>query len=142
MCSWMSKCAIPYISLLLIGEFGLLTDRGVRGRWFLSSVFISCDRSRADELTLGVAREVFLTRTATGPLARDDHAVVEDLAAPDTPGLGPLQSAREALDAYRAVAAERLGQLQLGRLVREPQVRVEPTARNLAADVDGLDHGR
>src|SRR4051794_11489850 len=77
-----------------------------------------------------VAREVLLARTAPGPLARDDRATLEDLAAPDAPRLGTLHGAGEALDAQRAVPAERLGQLQLGRGVGEPQVRVElPTGQ-------------
>src|SRR5882757_5077282 len=79
---------------------------------------------------LSVASQVDLARTATGPLARDDSATLEDLAAPDTPGLVPLDRAGQALDAQRAVPAERLRQFQLGRGVREPKVRVElPTGQ-------------
>src|SRR6266545_338129 len=89
---------------------------------------------------LGVASDVDLARTAAGPLARDDRATLEDLAAPDSPGLAPLDRAGQALDAQRAVPAERLGQFQLGRGVREPQVRVElPTGQvclNLDAHVE------
>ena len=61
----------------------------------------------------GVTCDVLLARPATGPLTRDDRATLEDLAAPDAPGLVPLHRAGEALDAQRAVPAERLGQLQL-----------------------------
>src|SRR3954454_6517253 len=77
-----------------------------------------------------VASDVDLARTATRPLARDDRTTLEDLAAPDTPGLVPLDRAGQALDAQRALPAERLRQFQLGRGVREPKVRVElPTGQ-------------
>ena len=85
---------------------------------------------------LGVAGDVLLARTATGPLARNHRATLEDLAAPDAPRLGPLDRAGQALDAQRAVPAERLGQLQLGRRVGEPQVRVELPAGQVCLELD------
>ena len=54
-----------------------------------------------------------LARTATGPLAGDDDALDEQLAAPDAPGLPALERAGEALDACRAVPAEGLGVLDV-----------------------------
>jgi hypothetical protein len=83
-----------------------------------------------------VPREVLLARTATRPLARDDRAALEDLATPDTPRLGPLDRAREALDTQRAVAAERLSHLEVGRRVGEPQVRVVLAARKIRTQLD------
>src|SRR5688500_15003 len=71
-----------------------------------------------------VAGDVLLARATAGPLARDDRATLEDLAAPDAPGLRPLDRTGQALDAQRAVPALRLGQLQLGRRLGEPKVRV------------------
>ena len=41
-------------------------------------------------LQLGVASDIRLTRTSTGPLTRNHSATLEDLAAPDAPGLAPL----------------------------------------------------
>src|SRR6266542_2123435 len=40
----------------------------------------------------GVPREILLARTATGPLARDDRAALEDLAAPHAPRLATLDA--------------------------------------------------
>src|SRR5262249_38118147 len=77
----------------------------------------------------GVAGEVFLTRTATRPLARYDRAPLEDLSTPHTPWLGPLDGAREALDPERASAAQGLRDLEVGRHVGEPQIRVVLAAR-------------
>src|SRR3954468_16501276 len=68
----------------------------------------------------GVPGDVLLTGPATRPLARNNRAPLEDLAAPYTPGLGALHRAGQALDPYRAVDAERLGELQLSRCVGEP----------------------
>src|SRR4051812_26131063 len=85
---------------------------------------------------LSVARNVDLARTTAGPLARDHGATFEDFAAPDTPGLVPLDRAGEALDAQRAVPAERLGQFQLGRGVREPEVRVELPTGQVCLELD------
>src|SRR3954471_1573644 len=88
-------------------------------------------------LELGVASDVGLTGTTAGPLTRDHSATLKDLAAPDTPGLVPLDRAGEALDAQRAVPAERLGQFQLGRGVREPKVRVELPTGQVCLQLDG-----
>src|SRR4051794_17039364 len=85
---------------------------------------------------LGVTRHVDLAGTATRPLARNHGTALEDLATPDTPGLVPLDRAGQALDAQRAVPAERLRQFQLGRGVREPQVRVELPTGQVCLDLD------
>jgi len=55
----------------------------------------------------------------------------------------PLDRTGQALDAQRAVPAERLGQFQLGRGVREPQVRVELPTGQVCLDVDAhVDRGQ
>src|SRR4051812_8568738 len=87
-------------------------------------------------LQLGVASDVDLAGTTARPLTRNHGATLEDLAAPDTPGLVPLDRAGEALDAQRAVPAERLGQFQLGRGVREPEVRVELPTGQVCLELD------
>src|SRR3954464_3103901 len=90
-----------------------------------------------------VASDVDLARTATRPLARDDRTTLENLAAPDTPRLVPLDRAGQALDAQRAVPAERLRQFQLGRGVREPKVRVELPTGQVCLDLDAhVDRGQ
>ena len=62
-------------------------------------------------------------RAITAPLS-------EDLAAPDAPGLGPLEkSTGQAGLAHRAVGAEGLGQFELGRGLGEPQPRLLHPAR-------------
>src|SRR5262249_11933709 len=57
----------------------------------------------------GIAGQVLLTRTAPGPLTRDNRAALEDLATPDAPRLRPLDGAGQALDPHGALRAERLG---------------------------------
>src|SRR3954449_11854206 len=88
------------------------------------------------EREFGVTGDVDLARTAAGPLARNDRATLEDLAAPDAPRLTPLDRAGQALDAQRAVPAERLRQFQLGRGVREPKVRVELPTGQVCLELD------
>src|SRR5436305_14223821 len=78
-----------------------------------------------------VPGDVLLAWTTPRPLPRNHGTTLEDLATPDAPGLGPLDRTREALDPNRAVAAQRLGQFQLGGGVGEPQVGVEPPARQV-----------
>ncbi len=78
-----------------------------------------------------VPSDVLLTRATTRPLARNDGATLEDLATPDTPRLGPLDCAGEALGLQRATPAESLRDLEVGRSIGEPQVRVVLTARKL-----------
>src|SRR5215475_8493685 len=85
---------------------------------------------------LRIPGEVGLARAATRPLARDDHAVVEDLATPDTPRLAAVESTSKALDPDRAVDAERLGEFELGRRLGEPQVRIESAARDVDVHLD------
>src|SRR3954451_18427877 len=63
-------------------------------------------------------------RVAAGPLERDDPALLEDLAAPDAARLAALDRAGQARPPQRARLAAGLGQLQVGRLIREPQLRV------------------
>src|SRR5215211_3686844 len=64
---------------------------------------------------LDASRGDLLAGAAPRSLARDHDAALEDLAAPDTPGLAAVQRARQARVAHRAVGAEALRTLQLGR---------------------------
>src|SRR5690606_21965129 len=77
-------------------------------------------------------------RVLAGPAAtalrRDDDAVDEDLAAPDAPGLGAFDRAGEAALEERAGLAQRLGLLDLGLLLGEPELGVVHAARNEVAD--------
>jgi hypothetical protein len=77
----------------------------------------------------GVPREVILARTATGPLTRNNRAPLENLSTPDTPRLGPLDGACQALDLERATPAKGLRNLQVSRHIGEPQIRVVLAAR-------------
>src|SRR3954468_6187607 len=70
-----------------------------------------------------------LARTASRSLAGDYDATFEDLAAPDTPGLAAVERAGQARRPHRAVGAEALRELQLGRALGEPQLRVLDPAR-------------
>src|SRR5437762_13608254 len=63
-------------------------------------------------------------RVAARPLVGDDPALLEDLAAPDAERFGPVDRARQARPPQRAGPAHRLGQLQIGGMLREPQLRV------------------
>ena len=84
-----------------------------------------------------VPSELVLTRAATRTLARHDRTTLEDLATPHAPRLATLQRAREALGLQRATPAEGLRDLEVGRRVREPEVRVVLAARQLRVDPDG-----
>src|SRR5206468_11429438 len=114
-----------------------------RARMFLMSGRRS-DLGRDAALDLSpedlVPGDVLLARTTPRPLTRYDGATLEDLATPDAPRLGPLQCAGQALDPDGAVAAQRLGQFQLGGGVGEPQVGADPAAGEGHAPLDGR-HG-
>ena len=58
------------------------------------------------------------------PLARHDRAAQEELAAPDSPELPPLQRSGEAGGPRRALPAESLGRLHVIRRLGEEQLRV------------------
>ena len=68
-------------------------------------------------------------RPATRPFFRDDRALGEDLAAPDPVGFASLDRAGQADPAHRAGLAVCLGEMQVARQVREPQLRVLVVAR-------------
>jgi len=70
-----------------------------------------------------------LARAPTRTLSGDDYSLQEQLSAPDAPGLSPLQRTGEAEIADGAVQAQRLGELDVGRRLGEPQVRVVDSAR-------------
>src|SRR3989440_13021908 len=76
-----------------------------------------------------VPGDVLLARTTPRPLTRNHGTTLEDLATPDAPRLGPLDRTREALDPDGAVAAQRLGQFQLGGGAGRPPARGEDEAR-------------
>jgi hypothetical protein len=65
-----------------------------------------------------------LARTPARTLAGDHHSLEEQLSAPDAPGLTPLQGSGEADVPHGALLAQRLGVLDVGRRLGEPQVRV------------------
>src|SRR3954466_2690883 len=81
----------------------------------------------------GVSRRHLLARTASRALARDHDAAFEDLPAPDTPGLAAVEGAGQARRPHGAVGAEALRELQLGRALGEPQLRVLDPARQRPA---------
>src|SRR5690349_21634663 len=78
------------------------------------------------------ARPGLAAGVAPGPLERDDPAALEDLAAPDAARLAALHRAGQARQPQRACLAAELGQLEVGRLVGEPQLRVVATRQRLA----------
>jgi hypothetical protein len=91
---------------------------------------------------LSVGREgdlrgyLVLAGTTARTLAGDHHSCLEQLSAPDAPGLPALQGAGEALGADRAVQAEGLGNLHVLRRLGEEQLWALSTARQLLP-VDG-----
>ena len=67
-------------------------------------------------------------RPAARPFFRDDRAAGEDLAAPDPVRFTSFGRASEADPPHRAGLAVCLGELQVGRQVREPQLRILASA--------------
>jgi hypothetical protein len=63
-----------------------------------------------------------LAGAAAWSLVRHDSAVVEDLAAPNTEWLLPVECAGQTFQPRRAVRAQRLGELEVGRGLGEPKV--------------------
>jgi hypothetical protein len=82
-----------------------------------------------------------LARTTAGPLARDDDSCDEELSAPHSPRLAPLECTRQALRADGTTAAQRLGELHVARRLGEEELRVLTTARQLLFD-DACTEGR
>src|SRR5205085_12138558 len=95
-------------------------------------------RGQGPVSTSGVesARTDLAARVAAGPLERDYPALLEDLAAPDAARLAALDRACQARPPQRARLAAGLGQLEVGRLIGEPQLRVV-AARQRIAEVSG-----
>src|SRR4051812_17517709 len=77
----------------------------------------------------GSGGDLVLAGTTAGPLARDHHALEEELAAPDTPGLTALEGAVETQGPDRAVQAQGLGELHVDGRLGEPRLRVVDPAR-------------
>ncbi len=75
--------------------------------------------------------------TSARAFATHDRPPLEDLAAPHTPGFGPFQRRRQALAADRAARAQRLGALQIGRGLGEPQVGIADMTRQLWRRLSG-----
>jgi len=84
-----------------------------------------------------------LAWATTGPFAGDDDPLLEDLAAPHAPGLGPLQRGGEATLTHGAGVTQLLGLLELAWCVGEPQVGIRTSAGQLGdQSVDGGGRGR
>ena len=66
---------------------------------------------------------VDLARAATGTLARDDHALHQQFAAPDAPGLSAPERTGQAADPGPASPAQRLCLLRVLRGLGEEQLR-------------------
>src|SRR6266536_3102038 len=107
-----------------------------RGRALLACCTSSCSQSKS-LLRCGARRwscghlAVGLAGTSPRALAGDHVPALEDLPAPDSPGLATLEGAGEAGETGRAVPAVLLGQLQVGRVLGEPQIRVLDPARHV-----------
>src|SRR4051794_20305525 len=70
-----------------------------------------------------------LSGSATGPLAGDHRSLQEQLTAPPSPGLPPLEGSGQTLGAHRAALAQGLGNLDVLRSLGEEQLRVLTPAR-------------
>src|SRR5664280_1714857 len=73
-----------------------------------------------------------LARSPPRALARYDDTGHDQFPAPHAPWLGALHGSGQACRAYRAVRADGLGPLDLGRRLGEEQVRVDLPARQVA----------
>src|SRR3954447_24935580 len=82
-----------------------------------------------------------LAGTTAGPLAGNDDSCDEELSAPHSPRLAPLERTRQALRADGTTAAQRLGELHVARRLGEEELRVLTTARQLLFD-DACTEGR
>jgi len=91
--------------------------------WLVMDLFRS---SYAGWLLRGL---LVLAGTAAWPLAGDHRSLEEQLSAPDAPWLTSFESTVEAEVSHRAVPAQGLGELDVGRRLGEPQVRVVDSAR-------------
>jgi hypothetical protein len=100
----------------------------------LDGLLNSLDLRHSQTPQRGLGRQLrFHSPCFPGPPSRllfgDDGAVGEDLAAPDPVGFVSFDRAGQAGPAHRAGLAVFLGELKVGRLVREPQLRVLAVAR-------------
>src|ERR1700748_3978773 len=71
-------------------------------------------------------------RVAARPLVGDDPALLEDLAAPDAERFGPVDRPRQARMPQGAALAHRLGHLEVGRMLGEPQLCVVAAGQRIA----------
>src|SRR3954453_4920928 len=76
-----------------------------------------------------LGRHLVLAGSSAGALAGDHCSLQEQLAAPHTPGLPPLECAGQTLGTDRAVLAEGLGHLDVLRGLREEQLGVLASTR-------------
>ena len=67
-------------------------------------------------------RRAVLAGAAAWSFVGHDSAVVEDLPAPDAEWLLPVECAGQAFQPRRAVRAQRLRELEVGRSLGEPKV--------------------
>ena len=77
--------------------------------------------------------ERVLPRPSPRTLARHDDTTDEQLASPDAPRLTPFEGTGQAALPDRAVPAERLGLLDIGRRFGEEQLRIRQAARKFDA---------
>src|SRR3954452_21545418 len=106
---------------MIVPSVSIPGSRGARGTFCGSARWIAV-----------VSCGHLLAGTTPRTLARDDDPALEDLAAPDTPGLAAVQGGGQTGRSNRALGAEALGTLQLRRALREPQLRVLDPARQRA----------
>jgi hypothetical protein len=99
--------------------------------------------SLSKEVVVGTAGRLggdfVLAGPAAGPLARDHHALEEELSSPDAPRLAALERSVEAEGPDRALLAEGLGGLHVDGGLGEPQLGVVgPAGQQLVVDLVGL----
>jgi hypothetical protein len=76
-----------------------------------------------------------LAGTTPAALRRDDHAVDEQLTAPDPAGLPPLEGAGQARRAHRALEAQGFGDRHLGGVLGEEDTRVTRPAGEVVTQI-------
>ena len=132
------KLAIPMRVIASIVAISCQLDAHVPVRRIADETGSRLRRPRRRLATPGSGRSVtrlhrlsrVLARPAPRALARDDRAALEDLAAPNAPRLLPFQRRGQALAPDRAFCAQRLGALEIARVLGEPQVGVLDMTRH------------
>jgi hypothetical protein len=107
----------------------------------LVDLLVEALRRRMRSGKLGEPRGVALGRNAVlagasaWTFVGDELAVIEDLAAPNTSGLLPIDCAGQAGQPSRAPGTQSLRELQVGRRFREPQVGIVDLARQVEGEM-------